>query len=187
MTLKLAATVIATDAQTADLPTARRWADQTRAKVKMKSITTRIRRVLFLAEVSQKEGKKERELLNKLLINRLAIPVSFSLGPEDAPVFLKFCEIARREEGVRGRSRVFVKAMAEYNQRHEEGNPQLKIATYLPTAEKSPVRVLCAFLNGATSEGRVHCTRYGGSWVLGVKCYSCSSNQLRKKTEGVSS
>jgi hypothetical protein len=58
--LKLAATVIATDAQTADLPTARRWADQTRAKVKMKSITTRIRRVFFwLKSRRKRERKKE--------------------------------------------------------------------------------------------------------------------------------
>jgi hypothetical protein len=60
MTLKLAATVIATDAQTADLPTARRWADPTRAKVKMNPTTTRTRRVLFwLKSRRKRERKKE--------------------------------------------------------------------------------------------------------------------------------
>jgi len=131
----------------------------------------------------EREEKRRRELLNKLLINRLAIPISFSVGPDDASVLEKFLEIAKREGGSRGRSRVFVKAMAEYNQRHEEGNPNMKITTYMPNAQKSPIRVLCAFINGATSEGRVHCTRHGGSWILGVACYSCQHNQLRKKKE----
>lgn len=105
-------------------------------------------------------------------------------------VLEKFLEIAKREGGSRGRSRVFVKAMAEYNLRHEEGNPQLKIATYLPNAEKSPMRVLCWSLAGATTEGKVYCRKAGqsvrtagGAWIPGVRCYSCKDNQLRKKKD----
>jgi hypothetical protein len=131
----------------------------------------------------ERREEKRRELLNKLLINRLSIPVSFSLGPDDSQVFLKFCEIAKREEGSRGRSRVFVKAMTEYNQRHEEGNPQLKIASYLPAAATGPLRVICwRFLKGAMKDGQVLCSISGTShWINGVKCYSCRHNQCRKK------
>jgi hypothetical protein len=131
----------------------------------------------------ERREEKRRELLNKLLINRLSIPVSFSLGPDDSQIFLKFCEIAKREEGSRGRSRVFVKAMAEYNRCHEEGNPQLKIASYLPTAVTGPLRVICwRFLKGAVKDGQVLCSQSGvGRWINGVKCYSCRHNQCRKK------
>ena len=109
--------------------------------------------------------------------------VSFSVRPDDAPVLEKFFEIAKREEGSRGRSRVFVKAMAEYNQRHEEGNPQLKIASYLPTVSQSPMRVICwRFLKGATKDGQVLCNLSGeGRWKNGISCFSCRNNQLRKK------
>jgi hypothetical protein len=107
--------------------------------------------------------------------------VSFSVRPDDAPVLEKFFEIAKREEGNRGRSHVFVKAMTEYNQRHEEGNPQLKIASYLPDAEKSPLRVLCySYMAGATNDGKVYCRKYGGCWIPGIRCYSCKFNTLRK-------
>jgi hypothetical protein len=136
----------------------------------------------------ERREEKRRELLNKLLINRLSIPVSFSLGPDDSQVFLKFCEIAKREEGSRGRSRVFVKAMAEYNQRHEEGNPQLKIASYLPAAVTGPMRVICwRFLKGAMKDGQVLCSQSGvGRWINGVKCFSCRQNQFRKKADTTS-
>jgi hypothetical protein len=78
-------------------------------------------------------------------------------------------------------SKEVVHFVVRYGEVHGGGNPQLTLPPYSDPLAKSPMRVLCAFLNGATTEGRVHCTKYGGSWVMGVKCYGCSSNQLRKQ------
>lgn len=72
------------------------------------------------------------------------------------------------------------KFMNQYNQAHSNGNPQLKISTYAKVDEPSPLRVLCDFLNGALSDGQVHCRRRG-LWLKGLSCYSCEKNQLRNR------
>jgi hypothetical protein len=122
----------------------------------------------------------------KKLHDKPLIIVSFSVKANDnqaMTILSQFNEIAHREAGPRGRSAVLVKAMAEYNQRHEEGNPQLKIASYLPTVSQSPMRVICwRFLKGATKDGQVLCSLSGeGRWINGISCFSCRNNQLRKK------
>ena len=123
--------------------------------------------------------RKKEELLNKLL-NKSTIITSFSVHPDDVHILDKFRGIARREAGPRGFSEVLLKAMADYNRKHDDGNPQLKIASYLPKPEKSPLHVLCSFCQGALSEGEVFCQRKE-MWVPGVSCYSCKNNRLRKK------
>jgi hypothetical protein len=110
--------------------------------------------------------------------------VSFSVKPtneEAVKILDDFNEIAKREAGPRGRSGVLVKAMAEYNQRHGSGNPQTHLTTFLDSLAVGPMKVLCNYLRGATSEGRVFCQKKGPMWIQGVNCYSCSNNQLRKK------
>ena len=145
-----------------------------------------------MAEVSQKERKKEENnVINNVIItfNKFTVRLirTFSVAPDKLSIYSKFSEIAKREAGSRGFSEVLLKAMKEYNQRHEEGNPQLKIASYLPNAEKSPLRVLCwASLAGATNDGKVYCRKHGGAWIPGIRCYSCPDNELRKQ-KGVSS
>jgi len=130
----------------------------------------------------EKERKKERSVLqySNTVQDKMRKLVTVSIPQEKLDVLRKFRKIAQREAGPKGFSCTAVKAWAEYIQRHEEGNPQLKITTYMDASAPSPVRVLCRFLSGAASEGRVHCTRLGG-WVQGVKCYPCKHNQLRKK------
>jgi hypothetical protein len=111
--------------------------------------------------------------------------VTFSVIPEDLDTLTSFKTIAKREAGSKGFSQTVIKAMKEYNERHDEGNPQLKIASYLPTAQKSPIKVLCwSNLAGATSDGKVYCRLGGGGWIQGIACYSCRNNQLRKKDKG---
>jgi len=90
-------------------------------------------------------------------------------------------EIAKRDGW--SFSKLAHEAFVEYLEKHSEGNPQLKIASYLPTVEKSPMRVVCFFLGGATSEGKVLCRRGGLSWISAINCYSCPKNELRKKKE----
>ena len=72
------------------------------------------------------------------------------------------------------------KYIRQYNQAHSAGNPQLKISVYAKPEESQPMRVLCLFVDGALSDGRVHC-RKAGMWLAGVRCYSCDLNRLRKK------
>jgi hypothetical protein len=69
--------------------------------------------------------------------------------------------------------------MLHYNQAHSLGNPQLTISVYAKPEEPQPMRVLCLFIDGALSDGHIHCRRRG-AWVGGVRCYSCDKNQLRK-------
>jgi len=133
------------------------------------------------SEEGEKERKKGEELLNKLLNKSTTFISSFSVRPADLPILVKFREIAKREAGSRGFSEVLLKAMKEYNQKHDLGNPQLTLLPYAKPDAPSPSRVLCAFLNGATTEGRVHCTLTGGSWIQAINCYGCRHNQLRKK------
>jgi len=81
-------------------------------------------------------------------------------------------------------SKLTYEALLEYLEKHGEGNPQLKIASYLPNAQKSPMRVLCwSGLAGATSDGQVYCRKHGGIWIQGIRCYACPNNELRKKGE----
>ena len=89
-----------------------------------------------------------------------------------------FFEICRREGEVA--SHKVEKFMMHYNQAHSNGNPQLRISVYAKPEEPSPMRVLCDFIRGATSEGLVNCRRKA-TWVQGVACYSCEKNQLRKQ------
>jgi len=77
-------------------------------------------------------------------------------------------------------SRKLEKYMMQYIQAHSAGNPQLKISLYAQPEEPQPMRVLCSFIDGAVSDGRVHCRR-AGMWLPGVRCYSCDRNSLRKK------
>jgi len=92
--------------------------------------------------------------------------------------FKQFKKICRRE-GVKisGKLEDF---MQHYNQAHTPGNPQLTIAVYAKPKEPQPMRVLCLFIDGALSDGQVHCKR-AGAWIPGVRCYSCEKNLLRKK------
>jgi len=73
------------------------------------------------------------------------------------------------------------KAVIEYVRRHNLGNPQLHLTTYMDPLAPSPMRVLCwSSLAGATSDGQIYCRKHGG-WIQGIRCYSCPNNQLRKK------
>ncbi|HEX9261568.1 MAG TPA: hypothetical protein VF893_03485, partial [Candidatus Bathyarchaeia archaeon] len=76
-------------------------------------------------------------------------------------------------------SEVVVKAIEEYVENHEEGNPQLKLTPYVDEKAASPVLVLCNFLDGAGSNGKIHC-RHSGMWMKGLRCYPCQHNRLRK-------
>lgn len=94
------------------------------------------------------------------------------------PVLKSFREICRRERS--SVSQKVEKLMSTYNLAHQNGNPQLKISTYAKPSEPNPMRVVCNFINGALSDGKVSCRR-AGMWIPGVRCYSCDKNQLRRK------
>ena len=69
----------------------------------------------------EKRKREKDELLNKLLNNSSltkAFVTSFSVEPCDVPDFAQFREIAKREAGSRGFSKVLMKAIKEYNRRH---------------------------------------------------------------------
>ncbi len=89
----------------------------------------------------------------------------------------KFKEICEREGS--NMSRKLEAFIQQYNQTHSNGNPQLTISAYAKPEEPQPMRVLCLFIDGALSDGKIHCRR-AGQWVPGVSCYSCEKNQLRK-------
>ena len=92
-------------------------------------------------------------------------------------ILVKFKENCKREgESMSGKVEAF---MFHYNQAHSNGNPQQKISVYANPEEPQPMRVLCLFLNGALSNGKIHCRR-AGMWIPGVRCYSCEENSLRK-------
>jgi len=130
---------------------------------------------------SSRKGRRreEEELLNKLL-NKSTTITSFSVRTKDLPILETFREVAKREAGSRGFSEVLLKAMDEYNKRHELGNPQLKIESYVDVDKPKPMRVLCPHLDGALTSGEVHCRRKQ-MWISAVQCYSCDQNRLRKK------
>lgn len=88
--------------------------------------------------------------------------------------FRKICD----REGV-SVSKKLEEYMLEYVARHKAGNPQLLISNYVKM-ENMPMRVLCHFCEGATSEGMIHCEKKD-MWIKGIECYSCKLNRLRKK------
>lgn len=126
----------------------------------------------------ERQVSKKEELLNKLL-NKSTIITSFSARPKDSPILEQFKQIAKREEGSRSFSQVLLKALQEYNKRHEAGNPQHKLTPYIDENAESPTRVLCHDLDGALQDGRLHCKR-AGLWIQGIRCFSCKHNRLRK-------
>ncbi len=99
---------------------------------------------------------------------------SFNIAEATLKQFKEIC--IREGETESGKIEKF---MTHYNQAHSNGNPQLRISVYAKPEEPSPMRVLCDFIRGATSEGQVNCRRKG-SWFQGIACYSCEKNQLRK-------
>jgi hypothetical protein len=133
---------------------------------------------------SSKETKQQQEkrLLNNLLNKHTTITLvkSFSAPLEKADVLKKFCEIAKREAGPRGFSEVIIKAIEEYIKNHEQGNPQLKLTPYIDENATSPVLVLCNYMDGAGSNGKIHC-RKSGIWIKGLRCYPCKHNRLNNK------
>ncbi|MCJ7423588.1 hypothetical protein MUP01_04880 [Candidatus Bathyarchaeota archaeon] len=123
---------------------------------------------------------EEDTVLNTVIqYSTIRIIRSFSISVQKLNVYKKFCEVARREAGQRGFSQVLLKALEEYSHRHEEGNPQLKLTPYIDQQAQNPMRVLCIELDGALSDGRLHCRR-AGMWIQGIRCYSCKYNRLRK-------
>lgn len=95
-------------------------------------------------------------------------------------VLATFKAICRREgTTISGRLEKF---MQHYNQAHSNGNPQLRISTYANPEEQQPMRVLCNHIDGAISDGQIHC-RQAGCWLPGVRCYSCDKNRLRKNAK----
>ena len=141
----------------------------------------------------RKERKKEEDVLNTVINTESSttrLIVSFSITPRFFDLWKRFLKIAKREAGFRGRSEVFARMLSEFVRRHEEGNPDMKLTTYMDPFAPSPMRVLCWSLAGATSEGKVYCRKAGesvrtggGAWVQGIRCYSCPNNELRKKKE----
>lgn len=128
----------------------------------------------------RREEKRDTVLNTVLNTHHTRYVGSFSVPQEDLGILETFEKIARREAGSRGFSRVLVKgAMAEYNKHHSVGNPQLLITNYAKPESPQPIRVLCNFIEGALSEGRIFC-RKAGMWIPGVQCYSCKKNRLRK-------
>lgn len=134
---------------------------------------------------SRNEKKERNSVLNTVLNTHTTIRIvrSFSIPPDKVQVLAKFSEIARREAGSRSFSEVIIKALEEYNQKHEAGNPQLKLQPYLDVTAPSPMRVLCPHMDGAVSDGTVHCNRKG-MWTRGLDCYGCKHNRLRKNKVG---
>ena len=149
---------------------------------------------------SRKERKKENSNVINNVINTfttIRLIKTFSVSPEKLPIYEKFSEISRREAGSRGFSEVLLKAMAEFNRRHGEGNNQLRIINYIDEDEPSPNHVLCNYCKGVNREGKVFCINPSvvptyrmivvkgieGMWIPGVSCYSCNCNKLRKKPE----
>ncbi len=135
-----------------------------------------------MAEDSSRKTRtnEENSVLNTVLQhNTIRLVRSFSIPPNKLDVYKKFCQIARCEAGTRGFSEVLLKALEEYNRRHEAGNPQLKLTSYIDNQAPSPTRVLCMHLDGALSDGSLHCNR-AGTWIKGIRCYSCKHNRFRK-------
>jgi hypothetical protein len=98
----------------------------------------------------------------------------------DERIHAEFKRVCRREGAkMSGKFEDFAK---HYVQAHSSGNPQLSIAAYVKPEEPQPMRVLCLFIDGAMSGGRVHCRR-AGMWIPGINCYSCEKTCLGNKNE----
>jgi hypothetical protein len=97
-------------------------------------------------------------------------------------IWKEFVKICKREGA--NASNKLEAFMQAYNQQHRAGNPQLLISNYIKMQERSPIRVLCLYCQGALTDGRVFCQRKGGMWISSIQCYSCKYNQLRKLGEG---
>jgi hypothetical protein len=96
----------------------------------------------------------------------------------DEQVLADFKGICRREGA--SMSAKLEAFMRHYNNIHRPGNPQLTIEAHAKPEGPQPMRVLCLFIDGAMSDGRVHCRR-AGRWLPGINCYSCEKNLLRKR------
>ena len=96
----------------------------------------------------------------------------------DERVLADFKMICRREGA--SMSMKLEAFMCHYNTIYRPGNPQLTIEAYAKPEGVQPMRVLCLFIDGAMSDGGVHCRR-AGRWLPGVSYYSCKKNLLRKK------
>lgn len=97
------------------------------------------------------------------------------IEPNSWGCFSKIC----KREGVAPCNKLG-KFINQYNQAHSPGNPQLTISVYAKPEEQQPMRVMCLYIKGALTDGRVFC-RTAEMWIPGVRCYSCKKNQLRKK------
>jgi hypothetical protein len=127
------------------------------------------------------ERKKERKTYyNKLLKGKSYIIKSFSFPdtPEVKDLLGQVDKIAKLDGWTK--SEAHLRALDLLVQKYGEGNPQLKLPSYLPNVENSPMRVLCSFCQGALKDGHVFCQKVGGMWIPGIRCYSCPKNRLRK-------
>jgi hypothetical protein len=135
--------------------------------------------LLMYEDSSRKEVVSEKnELLNKS-INKSTIITSFSIRPRDTPILEQFKEIAKREAGSRSFSAIILKALEEYNRRHEAGTPQLKLTPYIDEQAQNQMRVLCIDVDGAISDGRIHCKR-AGMWIKGIRCSAATATASGK-------
>lgn len=128
-----------------------------------------------------REKRRERDTYyNKLLKGKTYIIKSFSFPdtPNVKNLLSQVDKIAKLDGWTKSEAHLI--ALDMLVKKYGEGNPQLKIASYFLNVEKSPVRVVCSYIQGATSEGKIYCMKHGGTWVPGVNCYSCKNNRLRK-------
>lgn len=81
-------------------------------------------------------------------------------------------------------TRLAWEAFNEFALRHGRGNPVIKITNYIDENEESPMKVMCSYIGGALSDGKIFCKLVpGGVWKSGLKCYTCQHNRLRKKEQ----
>ena len=137
-------------------------------------------------------GRKERNDNDNVINNVIITPpparliVTFSITPRFFQLWEKFLKIAKREAGSRGRSEVFAKMLDEYVRRHDPGNPQTPLTTFMDPLAPGPINVQCNYIRGARSDGLVYHEVFKNGlweheWIQGIKCYSCPKNKLRKK------
>jgi metal-responsive CopG/Arc/MetJ family transcriptional regulator len=106
---------------------------------------------------------------------KLKLPIaSFYINQQ---LIKQFDEIVKREGS--NRSKRLNEFINDYVLKHQNGNPQLLMSTYVKN-EHSPMKVQCRFCQGATNEGKIYCDKKG-VWIKGLECYSCKFNKLRKR------
>jgi hypothetical protein len=135
-----------------------------------------------------KERKKENVINNVIITSPPAstrLIVTFSVSPQHFQMWDNFQKVVRREAGNRGRSEVILKALGEYAKRHDLGNPQIALTTYMAPLAPGPLNVECNFIRGARSDGLVYHEifkegTWQREWVQGIRCYSCKNNRLKK-------